>query len=143
MRKLSKSVYAALLMTGLLIGSLAFAGPSAQASPPGVGEAYYLFYQNIPSIHLNCPGANHYIKDIGKVNLKPYRIYQVVSGGESTNGYFVTDTYWDRGFRTADKQEWCRNGDFVYEFFGWDKVRRMIQQHWDCAGGGCDHLQPA
>jgi hypothetical protein len=50
MRKLSKSIYAALLMAGLLIGGLAFAGPSAQASQPGAGEAYYLFYQNIPSI---------------------------------------------------------------------------------------------
>jgi hypothetical protein len=140
MRKLGKCVYSAILMAGLLVGGLAFAGPSAQASPPGASEAYYLFYQNIPSIHLNCAGANHYIKNIGDVSLSPYRIYQVVSGGESTNGYFQTYTYWDRGFRTADKQEWCRSGDFVYEYFGVDKVRREIQQHWYCSGGGCAYL---
>ena len=137
MRRLKRSIYALILVIGMLLGGTVFA---VQAQAAGAGEAYYLFYRLDKSIHKNCPGT-YFVKNVnGDWKLHPYRIYQTVSGGTSTNGYFETDTWVERGFSTADQQLWCRKGDFVYEFFGVHKVRRIIQNHFYCSGGGCAYL---
>jgi hypothetical protein len=139
MRKAIRFGQVSAIVLTLLLGSGMVAAQAAPVRPrSGAGEAYYLFYRRIQDIHRNCPYKLKFLKDTGTVPLRPYRIYETIYGATYVNGNYETVTYWNRGFSTADRQEWCRQGDFVYEFFGVHKVRRLLTYSYACdAGGDC------
>ena len=110
-------VLSGILVLTALLGSAMIVAPAAQASGPGAGEAYYLFYRVIKDIHKSCPGnvPGYFIKDAGPANLRPYRKYRTVSAGVTKGGSFQTLKWWEDAFSTADRQEWCYKGDFVLQ----------------------------
>jgi hypothetical protein len=128
------SVFAAVAV----LGGLTFAEPAAQASQ--MGQGYYLFYRTISSIHANCAGKTRYLSSAGSVTLKPYSVWDEPRVRTTQNGAITSYFYDQNGFSTAYRQEWCRQGDFVYEYFGKHKVQRVWRQDWFCLGGGCKPL---
>jgi hypothetical protein len=131
-----RAACAAFIAAGALaVGSLALVTPAAQAAQ--ISQGYYLFYQRITSIHANCLGGNHEIASDGKVGLSPYAEWSTIKYLVSTTDNITNYYFHENGFSTAYRQEWCRSGDYVYEYFGKNKVRRDIRQEWFCSGGGC------
>ncbi len=129
----NRAIYA--LLAGSMLLGATLAAPSAQASQ--MGQAYYLYYTRITSISANCTGGNHQIKLDGYITLKPYRVYKDVEISDTSSGDIEYVHYWQDGFSSAYKQEWCRNGDYVYEYFGKHKDRREWTETFICYGGSC------
>ncbi len=131
-----RAVYT-LLAGCLMLGIVALATPAAQAAE--ISQGYYLYYQRITSIHANCIGKNHYIQSDGYITLDPYRVYKTVEKSSETYGNITYTYYWQDGFSSAWKEEWCRNNDYVYEFFGKHKVQRIETVATICFGAGCQY----
>lgn len=133
----------AVLATAAVLALLALAPTSAAARSSGgpyITQAYYLFYSHDLAIHANCLGPNRYIAYRGIVRLSPYRHYKVVRDGSATNGIFQTSYYLIDGFSTAVRDLYCRNGDFVYEYFGDHKVQQKETYVEVCYGMSCQTL---
>lgn len=70
--------------------------------------------------------------------LKPYYGYShSIITSEVGAAHFSTQR--ENGFARAFKQKWCRNADFVYEYFGDhnDKVHRTGHREYICGDIGC------
>lgn len=122
----------------LTVGSLTLVAPIAQAAQ--IGQGYYLFYRTIKSIPANCTGKTRYLRSAGSVTLKPYRVWDSPHYATEQRGAILSYYYHQNGFSSAYRQEWCRKGDYVYEYFGKHKVRRNWRQDWLCYSGGCSPL---
>jgi len=114
MRRAHRLIGAVVLSLSLSLGGILSVAPGANAA--SISQAYYLFYSRIKSIQANCVGSNRYISYHGKIKLRHNRIWRTVLHSQSSGGDLVTETYWRKGFSTAYQEEFCRKGDFVWEF---------------------------
>ena len=138
MRRAHKLISALVLSLGLALGGIFSVAPGANAA--SISQAYYLFYSRIKSIQANCAGTNRYISYHGVIKLRHDRTWRTVLHSQSSGGDLVTETYWRKGFSTAYQEEYCRKGDFVWEFFGAHKVLQVYSQIWFCNAGSCAFL---
>jgi len=46
----------------------------------------------------------------------------------------------EQGFTSAVRYRDCVNGQWRYRYYGFDQVRRLITQTWNCRNLGCAYL---
>jgi hypothetical protein len=69
--------------------------------------------------------------------LHPYRAYKTVYYHTAYGGIAETKYYHTDGFSTADKQLWCRTGDYVFQYYGVHKVQQELDVFYYCKAGTC------
>jgi hypothetical protein len=123
------------VLSVLAVGLADGVPPSAASS---ISQAFYLYSTRDTNIHANCIWrGNRYLAYNGVVVLHPYYAYRSVADGSSSGGIFETDYSLEDGFSTAIKDLYCRNGDFVYEYFGDHMVQRKETYIQVCYGMSC------
>jgi len=87
------------------------------------------------AIHANCTTTKE-IQNIGNVNLN-YYIWGGNYLGGTVQGNFSYSSWSQIASTKADKQEWCYNGDFYYEYFAANAFHRDRYFTWYCWAGSC------
>jgi hypothetical protein len=131
-RKATAVAAAALGVTSPLM----VAGASARAdSISGI----FLYRSFDSSVLANCTGGNRELRNIGNVNLGEYYIFESSYLGNSSQGNFAYSSWLEIASTNADKQLWCYNNDFYYQYYANNAFNRKATTQWYCWGGGCQY----
>jgi len=136
MTRARRSVAAAVGAATILLAAVGTTtAANAAPTPPVASPSYHLYDTPDTQIMANCLGGDRYIKDAGIKSIAPhvYKTLRSTTGG----GTLKTDVTVQDGFNSADKQLWCLHGDFMWRFYGINKIQRTGYVHWLCYGGGC------
>jgi hypothetical protein len=96
----------------------------------------FLYRSLDKSVGANCEGGNREIRNVGNVGLN-YYIFEGSYLGGSSEGNFAWSNWSQIATTSADKQEWCYNNDFYYQYYANNAYNRVATQQYYCWAGSC------
>jgi hypothetical protein len=123
-------------------GAYALTPTAAHASTIG---AIFLYRSRVPNVNANCSVSNRELKNYGNVNLGEYYVFGTTFE-KSTSGLVgdfteITVEYKQDASTVADKQEWCYDTSYYYQYYAANTYHRYMYQYWACSDlNGCAYL---
>jgi hypothetical protein len=121
--------------TVVAAAALAAAPMGASAAQASTISGIFLYRSRDTSILANCTGGNREISNKGNVNLGKYYVFENESFSSSTVGIWLYSRWVQVAATVADKQVWCVNNDFYYQYFAANAYHRTVSQDYICSGG--------